>query len=350
MAKSFSVLELAEQLKVRYIGDSNCKISGVNGLETASSSDASFLANPKYREAMALSKAGVICVENNTQLHEKQNYFLSENPSRTFQELIELLFSSFQTKTEFMGIHPTAVIHPTAKLGENVSVGPHSVIDAHTVIQDNTSIGPNVTIMRDVKIGKNCLLYPCSVVRERCILDNRVILQPGVVIGSCGFGYTTDATGKHTKLEQVGIVHIEDDVEIGANSTVDRARFKTTVIKKGTKIDNLVQIAHNVEIGENNIIAAQTGISGSTKTGKGVMFGGQCGSLGHLEITDHALFASRTGISKSMKNPGKFRGSPAQPIEQYNRQKAHVRKLDSYAKRLKELEALVNQLVEKSEK
>jgi UDP-3-O-[3-hydroxymyristoyl] glucosamine N-acyltransferase len=181
------------------------------------------------------------------------------------------------------------------------------------------------------------------VIRERCRLGNRVILQSGAIIGSCGFGYITDKNGCHQKLEQVGIVILEDDVEIGANTTIDRARFKATVVRKGTKIDNLVQIAHNVEVGEHNIIAAQTGIAGSAQTGHHVMLGGQVGVLGHVELEPGTMVATRGGVSKSLKS-GKYRGSPAIPIVEFNRQEVHIRRLKEYVDRIKHLEEKVSEL------
>lgn len=170
-----------------------------------------------------------------------------------------------------------------------------------------------------------------------------MILQSGSVVGSCGFGYTTDAQGRHQKLEQLGIVVLEDDVEIGANSTIDRARFKQTIIRQGTKIDNLVQIAHNADIGAHNILAAQTGVAGSAKTGHHVMMGGQVGVLGHVVVEDYTLIATRGGVSKSLKS-GKYRGSPAIPIAEYNRQEVHIRRLEEYVERLKKLEKKLEQL------
>ncbi|MES2274037.1 MAG: UDP-3-O-(3-hydroxymyristoyl)glucosamine N-acyltransferase [Chlamydiota bacterium] len=335
--KSYSLAELAVHSAAQLIGDPRSIISGVNTLEEAISSDASFLANPRYGEAMKQSKAGVICIDEKTPLLEGKNFLVSADPSRTFQQVAELIFHSSSGASGFAGIHPTAVIHPTAEIGANVTIGPHTVIDREVKIGANTQIGPNVTISFEVEIGEECQIHPGCVIRERCRLGTRVILQPGVVIGSCGFGYTTDKLGRHVKLEQLGIVILEDDVEIGANTTIDRSRFKATIVGKGTKIDNLVQIAHNVEIGESNIIAAQAGIAGSAKTGKYVMLGGQTGIVGHVELADQVLIATRGGVSKSLKT-GKYRGSPAIPIADYHRQEVHVRKLEEYVERLKELE------------
>lgn len=336
----YTLAELGARSGARLVGDPGALISGVNTLDEATSEDASFLANPRYLEAMRASRAGVVCVTPSTPLPDGKNFLISDDPSRTFQQIAELLIP--QTTSGFKGVHPTAVIHPTATLGEHITIGPYAVIDRNAHIGSHTTIGPHVSIGFEVSIGEHCLLHPHTTVRERCKLGNRVILQPGAVIGSCGFGYTTDKQGQHIKLEQIGIVILEDDVEIGANTCVDRARFKTTLIRKGTKIDNLVQIAHNVEIGEHNIIAAQTGIAGSSKTGKYVMLGGQAGILGHVKLDDHVLIATRGGVSKSLKK-GTYRGSPAIPINDYNRQEVLIRKLDDFFERLKALEKELHQ-------
>ena len=284
---------------------------------------------------MKKSNAGIICVDEKTELTTGKNYLVSTDPTRVIQTIAELFIP--QKPSGFTGIHPSAVIHPSAHIDPTATIGPNTTIDRDTKIGPHTLIGPNVSIGFEVEIGTECHIHPNTTIRERCRLGNRVILQPGSVIGSCGFGYAPDKLGRHTKLEQLGVVILEDDVEIGANTTIDRARFKATIIRKGTKIDNLVQIAHNVEVGEHNIIAAQTGIAGSAKTGKYVMMGGQVGIVGHVEIADQVMIATRGGVSKSLKT-GKYRGSPAIPINEYQRQEVHVRKLEEYAARLKELE------------
>jgi UDP-3-O-[3-hydroxymyristoyl] glucosamine N-acyltransferase len=332
---------LADLLHVELIGHQEHRISGANALDKATKSDASFLANPRYCQALKESAAGVICIDRATPPIDGKNFLVSDDPSRTFQKIAELFLC--QSKSAFVGIHPTAVIDKTATLGQNVTIGPYAVIDAHARIGDRTQIGAHCFIGAEVEIGIDCHLYPSCTVRERCHLGNRVILQSGAIIGSCGFGYTTDKKGCHHKLEQLGNVMIEDDVEIGANTTIDRSRFDATIIRQGTKIDNLVQIAHNVEIGAYNLIAAQTGIAGSTKTGHHVIMGGQVGVVGHVTIDDFAMIASRGGISKSIK-AGKYRGSPVMPINEYNRQEIHVRRLEEYVERIKQLEKKVAEL------
>ncbi|MBS0625961.1 MAG: UDP-3-O-(3-hydroxymyristoyl)glucosamine N-acyltransferase [Verrucomicrobia bacterium] len=332
--KSFKLDELAQLTSSQLVGDPEFVVTGVNTLEEALPADASFLANPRYREAMKKSAAGVICAE--AAETDGKNYLVSSNPSRAFQIIAELLL--IQSKhSGFEGIHPTAVIHPSAQIGPGAQIGPYVVIDRDVQIGARVQIGPHASIGFETKIGDDCVIHPSCVIRERCHLGNRVTLQPGAVIGSCGFGYIPDSQGRYIKLEQLGNVILEDDVEIGANTTIDRSRFKHTVVRKGSKIDNLVQIAHNVEVGEHNVIAAQTGIAGSAKTGKHVMLGGQVGILGHVELEDQVMVATRGGVSKSIKT-GKYRGSPAIPIAEYNRQEVHVRKLEEYVQRIKDLE------------
>ena len=333
-----TLAELAVHTAAQLIGNPNVVILGVNTLDEATQDDASFLANPRYAQSMMQSAAGVICVASGVPLPEGKNFLVSDNPSRSFQKIAKILLPA--GKSGFSGIHPTAVVHWSATLEKGVSIGPYAVIDRDVKVGAGTTIGAHVSIGYEVEIGADCHLYPSSIVRERCRLGDRVILQPGAVIGSCGFGFIPDAAGRHHKLEQLGIVILEDDVEIGANSTIDRSRFKATKIRRGTKIDNLCQIAHNVEIGEHNIIAAQTGIAGSSKTGKHVMLGGQVGIVGHVELDDGVMVASRGGISKSLKR-GKYRGSPAIPIQEYHRHEVHIRKLEEFFERIKELEKKV---------
>jgi UDP-3-O-[3-hydroxymyristoyl] glucosamine N-acyltransferase len=343
-AKKFTLLELAELTKAHLIGDANHCITGAEALESADSEDASFLANPLYREAMQKSKAGVICVDPSISLIQGKNFLVSDSPSLVFQTIVKLLLTPERNESGFQGIHPSAIIHPETEIGKDVTIGPFAVIDRGVEIGDHCNIRSFVFIGAGVKIGAHCTIHPHAVVREGCVLGNRVVLQPGAVIGSCGFGYTTDAKGRHTKLDQLGCVIIEDDVEIGANTTIDRARFKGTRICRGTKIDNLVQIAHNVGLGQDNIIVSQTGIAGSVKTGKNVVLAGQVGVVGHIEIGDGVIVAAKGGISKSMPKAGRYAGVPVMPLEDYNRQQVQLRKIGSYVKRIEELEKRLKQL------
>jgi UDP-3-O-[3-hydroxymyristoyl] glucosamine N-acyltransferase len=341
MSKRFTLAELALKTGSELIGNEAFLISGVNTLEQAGGEDASFLANCRYNEAMKISSAGVICVDRKTSLIEGKNYLLSNNPSLAFQIITELLLLS--GRSGFSGIHPTAIIHETAQIGRNVTIGPYVVIDKDVKIGEGTILEAHVCIGFEVEIGKDCHFYFSSIVREKCRILNRVTLQPGSIIGSCGFGFIPNEQGHYQKLEQLGIVILEDDVEIGANTTIDRSRFKATIIQKGTKIDNLCQIGHNVHVGEHNIIAAQTGIAGSSKTGKHVMLGGQVGIVGHVELGDGVMVATRGGVSKNLKK-GKYRGSPAIHFQEYQRQEVHVRKIGSYIEKIKQLEKRIESL------
>ncbi len=344
---AYTLKQLAELTGTEVIGCEDTIVASVNTLEKADANDVSFLANPRYLDAMKQSAAGVICVERMEALPEGKNYLVCDNPSRTFQMIAELLLKEKARKTFFEGIHPSAVIHETAQIGEGTTIGPCVVIDANVTIGKNTTILGNVSIGPHTHIGSNCTLFHNVCIRENTQIGDRVVLQPGVVIGSCGFGFTTDQTGKHYKLAQLGNVVIEDDVEIGANTTIDRARFQSTVIRKGVQIDNLVQIAHNVQIGENSVIVAQSGIAGSTKLGKRVYLGGQTGIVGHIELCDGTMIASKGGVSKSITKPGLYRGEPVQPIEKFSREKVHIRRLEKYAAAIKDLENRLAQLENK---
>ncbi len=344
-SQGFTLAELAEMTNSKVVGSKEFRVMSVNTLENAKANEASFLANPRYIEAMKKSQAGVICIDEKTPLPEGKNFLVSNDPSKAFQMIAELILSKKSTLEN--GIHPTAIIHPQARIEENVSIGAYCVIEKGAHIQKNTRIYPHVYIGYNVAIGIDCILYPQVTVREDCQLNNRVIIQPGAVIGSCGFGYIPDKQGHYQKLNQIGRVIIEDDVEIGANTTIDRARFNATIIKKGTKIDNLVQVAHNVEIGQHTAIAAQTGIAGSSKVGSHVLMGGQVGIIGHVEVGDQVMLATRTGVSKNLPKKGAYRGSPAIPLDQYNRQYVYLKQIEKFVKQIKELQKQVDELKQK---
>lgn len=340
--KHYTLAELATKTSSQLVGDPNHKITDVADLQTAENHDASFLANPRYEQAMKKSLAGVIFVDASVQLIPGRNFLISNNPSKAFQLLVDSIHEETRGSSAYTGIHHTAIIHHSCTIGQNVTIGPYAVIDKDAIIGDRSIISAHCTIGPSTTIGSDCLIHPSVIIRERCCIGNRVILQPGVVIGSCGFGYITDAQGKHSKLNQVGTVTIEDDVEIGANTTIDRARFKTTLIRKGTKIDNLVQIGHGVIIGENNIIVAQTGIAGSSKTGRNVVLGGQVAVNGHIELADGVMVAGCSGVSKTLSKAGKYNGIPAVPLKEYNRNSVYLRNIESYVKRLEALEKKMN--------
>lgn len=331
MNKSLTVKQLAELTGAEIHGDPERVISGVEDLEAASSEHVAFVENKRYARKSASSKAGVIF----TNIPLQRDYLLHPQPSLAFQKAVD--FFCYQPKSAFSTIHPTAIVE-NCQIGENVTIGPYCVIDQGCTIGDNTVLGPHVTIGAETKIGSSCHLHAGVTIREGCQVGNRVIIQSGAVIGSCGFGYVTDEKGHHQKLHQLGTVVIEDDVEIGANAAIDRARFKETRLRRGTKIDNLVQIAHQVDLGEDNIIVSQVGIAGSTKTGRHVVIGGQTGVAGHIEITDGVQIAACSAVSKTLKASGTYYGTPAMIDHEFKEHFMALRGLKRLTKRVKELE------------
>lgn len=344
--QSITLETLAALTNSRLVGDPFHLISGVADLEGAGAEEASFFSNPRYLQAMKGSKAGVIFIDNQTELLDGKNYLISDQPSRAFQHLIDILHPPKQFHSGFKGIHPTAVIHETVELGEGVTIGPYAVIDEGVKVGAGTFIGAGSYIGPDTVIGSYCLIHPRVVLREDCELGDRVIIQPGAVIGSCGFGYILDEQGRHVKLNQVGNVSIQHDVEIGANTTIDRGRFKSTIVGVGSKIDNLVQIGHGVVLGAHNIIIAQTGIAGSTSTGKYVVLAGHVAVAGHLHLSDQVTVAGKSGVSKSLPT-GKYGGIPAIPLQEYNRNQVFLRHIEQYINQFKSLTKRIEYLEQK---
>lgn len=342
----YTIGQLAEITSSKIIGDPNYPIYGIDNLECATGNDASFLANALYLKALKKSKAGVVFIDEPLP-DTSTNQLVHPHPSKAFQQIIDLFHNSKLTLSAYVGIHPTAVIHPSVKLGDNVTIGPNTTIDHDTIILDNTHIYGNVYIGPNVKIGHSCIIYSQVTINGNCDVGNFVILQPSAVIGSCGFGYTTNSKGHHIKLNHIGKVVLEDHVEIGASTCIDRARFKETRVKSGAKIDNLVQIAHGVQVGENCIIISQAGIAGSTSLGKYNVIAGQVGVVGHLQLGDHITIAARGAVTKNLKHPGRYGGAPAIPEEKFYRQQMHFRKLDIYVSKIKELEAKLESLEKK---
>lgn len=341
---SFTLAEIAQITSSELIGKGDFRVTGVDNLESALESDLTFLANPLYIKQLKKSKAGAILTQTPLSIEKNIHQLIHQAPSKAFQQVIELFHDLHLSDSGFASIHETAVIHPSAQLGEGVQIGPYVVIDqhvkigAHTKILAHTSIGPHVSI------GENCLIHSHVTLRENCELKNHVIIQPGAVIGSCGFGYITDAKGQHKKLQHVGRVVLEDHVEIGANTTLDRGRFKDTLVEEGVKIDNLVQIGHGVRIGAHSLIISQAGIAGSTRLGRHNIIAGQVGIVGHLELGDHITIAARGAVTKNLKHPGRYGGAPALPEDRFYTQQMHFRKLDIYVSKIRDLEKRIAQL------
>ncbi|WP_100934743.1 UDP-3-O-(3-hydroxymyristoyl)glucosamine N-acyltransferase [Candidatus Chlamydia corallus] len=345
-AQVYTLKQLAELLQVEVQGNIETPISGVEDISQAQACHVAFLDNEKYANFLKNTEAGAIILSKSqaTQYAQLKKNFLitNESPSLTFQKCIELFIEP--VTSGFSGIHPTAVIHPNAHIEENVTIEPYVVISQHARIASGTHIGAGSIIGAHSVIGTNCLIHPKVVIRERVIVGNRVTIQPGAVLGSCGFGYITNAFGHHKPLKHLGYVILGDDVEIGANTTIDRGRFKNTIVHEGTKIDNQVQIAHHVEVGKHSIIVAQAGIAGSTKIGDHVIIGGQTGITGHISIADHVIMIAQTGVTKSITSPGIYGGAPARPYQETHRLIAKIRNLPKTEERLSKLEKQVKDL------
>lgn len=318
------------------IGDPEIEISGIAKIEEAKEGDLTFLYLPLYEKFLSTTKASAVII--GPEFKKTRNditYIEVKNPNIALQKII---ISFLKPKINLTGISPSASIDSTAKIGNNVAIGKNVVVEAGCVIGDNSIIYHNTAILENVKIGDNCLIYTNVSIRENCVLGNNVIIHSNTVIGSDGFGYIPDERGVYNKVPQIGNVVLEDDVELGSNVSIDRAALGSTLIKKGVKIDNLVQIAHNVVIGEHSGIASQTGIAGSTTIGKHCILAGQVGVTGHIELADQVIITAQSGVSKSISKPGKYRGSPAQDMSQWLKVEAHLRNIPVYAEKIKKLE------------
>jgi len=321
MAKTLR--EIASTISGKVIGDEDIIIKGVCGIKEAQEGDITFLANPKYKSYIEKTHASAIIASKDITSPTK-TIVQTDNPSLAFTKVISM-FASYQTKHP-KGIDKNASIDKSAKVAPGVSVGMFSVIEEKAEIEEGVIVYPNCYIGKNVKVGKNTLIYPNVSIREGTQIGKDVIIHSGTVIGSDGFGYI-EIEGVHHKIPQTGIVVIEDNVEIGANVTIDRARFGQTLIGKGTKIDNLVQIAHNVKIGPNSIIVSQAGISGSTTIGKNAILAGQAGLVGHIELGDNVIVGAQAGVTKSVASNTILLGSPAKPISEQKKIFACISKL-----------------------
>ncbi|OGU55610.1 MAG: UDP-3-O-(3-hydroxymyristoyl)glucosamine N-acyltransferase [Ignavibacteria bacterium RBG_13_36_8] len=343
-----SIKEAADLVGGKIFGNANVEITNVAKIEESQKGDLTFLYLPAYDKFLTATKASAILVKPDTTKDRNDlTYIEVKDPHAAMQKII---VKYFNTEIEFKGIDPTASVNSDVKLGKNVTLGKNAVISAGCIVGDNTIILHNTTIMENVVIGSNTLIYSNVAIRENCEIGNNVIIHSGTVIGSDGFGYAPDEKGIFHKIPQIGNVVVEDDVEIGSNVSVDRAAMGSTIIKKGVKIDNLVQIAHNVVLGENTVVIAQTGISGSTKIGNNCILAGQVGIVGHIEIGDGILISAQSGVSKSLTKPGKYRGSPAMEMGTSLRLESHIRNLPDYANTIRQLEEKIKTLQEEIQK
>ncbi len=331
---TFTLEQLATTFGGELVGDRSLQITGAASLAEATPGEVSFFATRKYIGLLRKTRASAVFVPADFAESIPPAQIRVSNPTKAFEQVV-LKFAP-KPIAFAPGIHSTAVVDPTARLEERVSIQPHAVIEAGVRIGDDTIIGAGSYIGHETTIGSACLIYPLVTIRERSRIGSRVIIHSGAVIGADGFGFEM-VDGRQQKIQQLGIVQIDDDVEIGANTTIDRARFGRTWIQEGAKIDNLVQVAHNVVIGKNTVIAAQTGIAGSVQIGQRVLIGGQAGIIGHIEIGDNTAIGAQSGISKNISG-GAWWASPAVPLAQAKQQIAWVHRLGKLFARVKEIE------------
>lgn len=331
---TFTAKELAASSDGELVGDPTLKITGAASLSEAEQGDISFFSDRKFIGLLRKTRATAIFVPPDFAEPITAAQIRVSNPTKSFEQV--LLKFAPKPISFAPGVHQSAVVDPSVQLGKGVSIQPLAVIDAGSKIGDDTIIGAGSYIGHETVIGTGCRIYPNVTIRERSRIGSRVIIHSGAVIGADGFGFEM-VDGRQEKIQQIGIVQIDDDVEIGANTTVDRARFGRTWIQQGVKIDNLVQIAHNVVIGKNSVIVAQTGISGSTRVGEHVTIAGQVGIVGHLEIGDGTIIAAQSGMAKSVAG-GVWFGSPAVPFAERKQQIAWIHRLGKLFARVREIE------------
>ena len=343
----FTAAQISIILNGKIEGNADAIVSSFGKIEEAQDGQLTFLANPKYEDYLYTTSASIAIVNEDYQLQKavKPTLIRVADAYTAFAQLL----GKYQemVNQQMKGIQQPCYISQSASLAEDVFVGAFSYIGDNVKIGQNTKVFPNSFIGDNVKIGENCIIHPGVKIYHDCILQNHVVIHAGTVIGSDGFGFAPQADGSFKKVPQIGNVVIENDVEIGANTTIDRATIGSTIIKAGAKLDNLIQVAHNVEVGECTVIAAQAGVSGSTKIGKNVMIGGQAGLVGHIQIADGSRINAQSGVSKSMKDPySTVTGSPAADYSSVLRSQAVFRNLPEMEKRIYELEKIVKQLME----
>ena len=343
---NFTATLIAEFLKGTVEGNPEATVSDISKIEEGRPGTLSFLANPKYEKYIYSTQSSIVIVNADFQAQNDISATLVrvENAYESFAALLRLYD---QSKPKKSGISKMAAISETASLGKDLYVGEFTVISANAAIGDGAQLYPQVYVGDNVKIGEGSILHPGVKVYEGCEIGSYCVLHAGAVIGADGFGFAPNQDNNYEKVPQVGKVIIEDHVEIGANTTVDRATMGATILRKGVKLDNLVMIAHNVEIDENTVIAAQSGISGSTKVGKNCMFGGQVGLIGHIKIAPGVKIAAQSGITKDIKEEGiVIQGSPAFEFGPYQRSYLLFRNLPKIREQINELERKVKDLTQ----
>ncbi len=343
----FSAAQIAGLVKGVVQGNAQVTVSNVAKIEEAKKGDLAFLANPKYEDFLYNTQASIVLLNNDFVLQSpiQATVIRVGDAYAAFAQLL----STYQKMQEqnLVGVQEPVHIASTASIGDNCFIAAFAYIANKAIIGNNVKLYAGVFVGDNVVIGDDCILHPGVKIYHGCVLGKNVVIHAGTVIGSDGFGFAPQADGTFGKIPQIGNVVIEDNVEIGANTTIDRATMGSTLIKNGTKLDNLIQIAHNVEVGSNTVIAAQAGISGSTKIGNGVMMGGQAGIIGHLQIADGTRINAQSGVIKTIKTPNTaITGTPAFDYSAAVKSQAIARSLPEMEKRIKELEQQLKQLIE----
>ena len=345
----FSAVQLATMLDGKLEGNPEVKVSNIAKIEEAGDGMLSFIANPKYEEFIYSTQASILIVNENlvTERPVKPTLIRVKDAYSSFALLLEKYKQMVGNKT---GVQQPSYIPASVKMGANVFVGAFAYLGENVVLGNNVKIYPGVYLGDNVIVNDDSVIYPGVKVYDNCVLGRRVILHAGCVVGGDGFGFAPQPDGSYKKVPQIGNVVIHDDVEIGANTTIDRATMGSTVIRQGVKLDNLIQVAHNVDIGINTVIAAQTGVSGSTKIGQNCVIGGQVGMVGHIHIADNTKINAQSGLSKSITDPNtSWNGSPAFDYKSSLKSQAIFRNLPDLEKRVKELEDMVKQLLSERE-
>lgn len=340
----FSAQQIADYLKGTVAGDPNVKVSNLSKIEEGQPGTLTFLSNPKYTEFIYTTKASVVLV-NNDFVPEREVSATLIKVANSYMALAGLLSLVDSMNPRRKGISPLAYVSEKASVGEDAYIGEYAVIEEGAQVGDGAYFYPQVFVGANAKIGKNVTLHPGVKIYKECVIGDNCTVHAGTVIGADGFGFAPSADGSYSKIPQIGNVVLEDNVEVGANATIDRATMGSTILRKGVKIDNLVQVAHNVEVGENTVMAAQCGVAGSSKIGKQCMFGGQVGVAGHLHIADGTMLGAQTGISGNIKSPNQaFQGSPHMSAADFKRSSIALKQLPDLRLKVYDLERQLAEL------
>lgn len=345
----FTAKQIADFLKGEVVGNCNETVHTFSKIEEGSKGTLSFLSNPKYIHYLYETKSSIVLINKDFEPEHPVEATLIK-VDNAYESLAKLLSLYESMKPKRKGIDPLAYVAPTAKIGKDVYLAPFACVGDNAEVGDNTELHPHATIGARAKVGNNCIMYTNSNVYHDCQVGNNCILHSGSVVGADGFGFAPRPDGCYEKIPQIGIAILEDNVEIGANTCIDRATMGATIVRKGVKLDNLVQVAHNVEIGENTVIASQTGVAGSTKIGQNCVFAGQVGVAGHISVANKTIIGAQSGVSGAIKEEGKmWMGSPAISASTFRRSSVLFKNFEALQQTVLELKKRVSEL-EKNQK